>query len=96
MNRIFFVKHIWTLLALSSIPIVSILYILKLDSILILMIQVPSLIALLIAQKLYYRRQMELCIRCSTQREFHNKKRYPELHLVCNNFAKTLTKGDLR
>lgn len=82
-------KHIWSILAISSIPIILFVqFFTAIDPVTVLTYQVPTLIALLIAQKLYYRHVNELCLRCSIQREFHNKSKYPQLTLVCDKFVK--------
>jgi len=89
LNRQFLNRHFWSILALASIPIVlSVQLFTTIDPINIITYQVPLLIGLLIAQKIFYRYRMDLCKRCNIQREFHNKSKYPQLHLVCDNFVK--------
>jgi len=60
----------------------------------ILAIHIPTLIMILVSQKLWYRHQFEICSRCFIQREFHNKSKYnrieyPDLEpIVCDSFVK--------
>ncbi len=86
----------WTILAILTMPIAAffILVIEEIDNILILIYHVSSLAAILIAQRLWYRFQFQICSKCFIQREFHNKTKYnrvdyPQLEpLVCDKFKK--------
>jgi len=83
------ILNVWTILTIITLPIAAyfILYT-EINNFLILAIQIPVLIGILISQKLYYRHQFAICSNCFLQREFHNRQKYPDLSIACNNFEK--------
>lgn len=87
--------NIWTILTIITMPVSAflILYV-EISNWVVLAIHIPTLLMILVSQKLWYRHQFQICSRCFLQREFHNKSKYnrieyPELEpIVCQKFEK--------